>query len=215
MGIRSSSFEAFYNIRNYGGLGWICRGLWNIGDDDAVIPWIKMTKPGDAANAYKGGIRQKTLSLMQYCSHVICQVATNDIATPYTLEVCQANLTATWAHVKARGKHLTQCLVMPKTTSTDSWATLANQSYATGCEPGGVRDQLNAWIKSQVGILIDDIIDPNPYVESQTDHGKWIVNGSANYPTTDGTHPSTAIHILAAQAVTAWAEQLPDDLDLE
>src|SRR5262249_9148167 len=99
-----------------------------------------------------------------------------------------------------------QSLIMPRTTSSDSWATAANQTSVSGFGVGELRDQFNAWVLTQVGGgLLDVVIDPNPYVEDQSHPSKWISNNSANYPTTDGVHPSSALHILAAQAVNSWA----------
>jgi hypothetical protein len=51
------------------------------------------------------------------------------------------------------------------------------------------------------------VIDPASYVEVNASNvlalngGRWIVNGTANWPTTDGTHPSANAAPLAAAAV--------------
>lgn len=188
-----------------GNYGWVCRGLTGVGTNSRTIPYIRITKAGEAAVNFTNGKAQRRCALIQYVSHVISQLGTNDAAGA-NLAACQARLKAVWIEAKARNKKVVQCLLMPRTTSTDSWATAANQSPVSGFEVGGVRDQLNAWIITQVGQgLLDGYIDPNPYVENQTTRGVWITTGAANYPTTDGVHPTTALHVLAAAAVRAWA----------
>ena len=55
---------------------------------------------------------------------------------------------------------------------------------------------------------LDAVIDANVCVEDPANPGKWVTTGAANYPTTDGTHPSPALHLLASQLVRAWASGL-------
>lgn len=92
------------------------------------------------------------------------------------------------------------------TLTFGGWTSAADQTPVSGFTVGGVRDQFNTWLFTQVGLgLLDAVIDVNPYVEDQSNHGAWITTGAINYPTVDGVHPSSAVHILAAQAVNAWA----------
>ncbi len=191
---------------NNGNYGWVCRGLWNVGSDNSAIPYMRLTRAGDGALSYFQGKGQRRLALLRYVSHVIVQLGVND-AAGNDLSACQARLQFLWTACKTRGKKVYQCLLTPYTTSTDSFATAANQTPVTAFAVGGVRDQLNSWIISQVGQgLLDGVINPNPYVEDANSPGKWISNGTANYATSDGIHPSSTLHALAAQAVNQWAQ---------
>lgn len=71
--------------------------------------------------------------------------------------------------------------ILPRTTSTDSWATEENQTPMTGFEPGGVRDVVNAWFVSSG--LFNGVLDTcTP-----------VANGSVwkASKTTDGAHPKS------------------------
>ena len=84
------------------------------------------------------------------------------------------------------------CTICPRTTSTDSFATVENQTPVAGFEFGGVRDQVNTWM--QTSTLFDGIIDIRSVVESK---GVWVPSG-----TTDGIHPTSEIHSAIASHVT-------------
>lgn len=186
----------------FGNAGYIPRGLYAAANP---IPFIRATQSGEKLNTFAIGGLTNRLTLLQYCSHVIMNHGTNDLATGLSLAAMQALYIKAWNMVKARNVQLYQCLIMPRTTSTDSWATAANQTPVAGFEAGGIRDQLNTWITQQVGTYIDGYINPNTQVEDQTNPGKWITNGAANYPTADGIHPTSALHELAATTVTTAA----------
>ena len=173
-----------------GNKGYIEVGLWSV--NGHVVPWSNLSKTGDRVifNDNVGGLSRR--DMMDYCSHVIVQEVTNDVVVQ-TLAVIQPQLAAIWAAAKARGKKVYQCLVMPRTDSSNV--------ALTNFLPGGVRDQLNTWITQQVGTLIDGIIDPNPYVEDPANPGKWL----PGLLPSDGTHPTPAGVIAAAPAVTAVA----------
>lgn len=91
------------------------------------------------------------------------------------------------------------------TCAFGGWFSAADQQSLTGFAPGGVADQLNAWLVRQAGgPLLDKFVDTRPYVQD-TASGLWLTNGSNNWMTDDGVHPALAGHIAAAQAVNAWA----------
>lgn len=101
----------------------------------------------------------------------------------------------------------------PRTTSTDSWATLANQTpvanYTNETLPAkSNRDAVNDDIRSKEGVAYDYLFDVCTYFEHNpivggTDHGKWIVDGTPNYPTNDNTHPRSALVDIAAPPLAA------------
>jgi hypothetical protein len=92
------------------------------------------------------------------------------------------------------------------------WTSAADQTPATaGFATGGIYSQFNTSIKGLVGGgLIDAVIDVNIIAEDQANLGCLVTNGTLNYPSADGTHPSTALAILMSAPVNAYAlAQMP------
>lgn len=83
--------------------------------------------------------------------------------------------------------------VPPYTTSTDSWATAANQSQAAGSGAGSNDDLFNQQILSIAGIDYKTTRNNN---RDGADPFKWLTNGAASYPTADGKHSSLALETL-------------------
>lgn len=194
-----------------GNAGYGQRGLaavpWNGGVYQ--FPYVALTRGGDTLAANQLGGSDRKFGLYRYCTHLLCDLGSNDIANGATLSAMQANAQAIWKLAKDAGLTTAHCLITPHTTSTDSYATAAHQTPVSGFTVGGVRDQFNAWLKAQAGHgLLDAAIDPNPYVEDAAHPGLWITTGAANYPTADGIHPSAALHAAASAAVRAWASGL-------
>lgn len=193
-----------------GAIGYPARGLVSV--HGFSMPWLWETVGSDLFSENLLTNAPLKRALWQYVTHLICELGTNDIAAATSLATMQGYATGIWQAAKRvigpYGKPLTvaQCLMTPRTTSTDSWATAANQTPVAGFAVGGVRDQFNAWVKTQVGGgLLDAFVDPNQYVEDPAVPGVWLTNGTPNVPTIDGLHPTQAYHILAAQAVNTWA----------
>jgi hypothetical protein len=89
----------------------------------------------------------------------------------------------------------------PECTSTDSFATLANQTQGSRTN---LMVQRNQMLTAGTWATYDFFIDQRPNVESSINSGLWFVNGTANYATNDGTHASPAI--IALKAATAAAK---------
>jgi hypothetical protein len=85
--------------------------------------------------------------------------------------------------------------MLPKTTSTDSWATTANQTVVVA----GTAD-IYVMLASAQNTGQIDIQHPMTSVRDGTNPDKWAANGSALAWTVDGTHPFTA---LAEPAMTS------------
>ena len=194
-----------------GNIGFIQRGLKNVPIYGGTyqLPWYNASRGALYLSDLSFAGRYRRFAYMPYCTHAVIEAATNDIAGGNTLAQVQAAAQTIWAICRQAGLHITHVKTMPRTTSTDSWATAANQTPVSGFAVGGVRDQFNAWLDTQLAAgTIDALIDPNPVVEDQANPGKWVTNGTANYPTTDGIHPATALHVLAAARVRTWASGL-------
>lgn len=211
IGDYTASNGSFRNGDVQGNSGFAARGL--AGVKGFTLHMAKETIGSWQLQFTSSQYAPKMRYIWSYATHIIVAMGTNDIAASQTLSQLQTNLTALLTDMKevfgpyGKPPKIAVSTIMPRTTSTDLWATAVNQSPATsGFAIGGTRDTYNAWIKTQVGLgLIDAVIDVNPFVQDPVVTYAWLTNGTANYPTTDGTHPSTALHILAAQAVNAWA----------
>lgn len=119
-------------------------------------------------------------------------VGTNDfgISSPPTASSIIANIDKFIAFYKGAtgvksGVKAVVHRLLPRTTSTDSFVTEANQTINQNWNPGEVVAQFNALITTTKydAILTNDVV-------RGTDVSKWIVNGTANSQTGDGTHPS-------------------------
>lgn len=97
----------------------------------------------------------------------------------------------------------------PDASSTDSWATAANQTPTTTSGWGDVtsrRHYVNALFKNLYGPLgAKACFDPSIYLEEgyPSETSKWISNGSASYVTNDGAHPNSVGYKLGAASITA------------
>jgi len=82
----------------------------------------------------------------------------------------------------------------PKATSSDSFATLVNQTpVATEVN----RTDYNTWALSSPAGYQGCLNIANPVEDGGTNgSGKWVVTGAANYATSDGTHESAAAYTL-------------------
>jgi hypothetical protein len=105
-----------------------------------------------------------------------------------------------------------EAAVTPKSTSTDSWATTVNQTVAVhfGDSSSNRGVWNDSYVRTPSALGSNGFIDINPVVESGyvegsagTETSLWAVNATANWLTTDGTHPDTNGHALAAASIYA------------
>jgi hypothetical protein len=175
---------------NDGLAGWLAKGL-----GASNVPHCRATRGSNRLMYSTPDIAPNQYALAVYATHNIAQEPTNDIFAGQTLAQIQANALACWAGVKAVNSSIRiyQPLVFPRTTSTDAWATEANQTPIAGFESGGIRDQFNAWVYTKVADgTIHGVINGLSIVESTATHGVWPAGGL----TADGVHPTAAVHDL-------------------
>lgn len=153
----------------------------------------------------------------QFCTDVLTNYINNDVhETGVTFAVVAARLQQLWALFAGFGLRVHATTCTPRTTSTDSWATLENQTKHVN-EP--IRIAVNAWLRAGApqdtnGLAVAPgtagaVLNPNlttlsdvaDAIESVRDSGLWAVNGTSNYFTGDGTHPRSAAAVAMAGAV--------------
>jgi lysophospholipase L1-like esterase len=158
----------------------------------------------------------KRIALVQGCTSVIVSLGSNDVAQSRTLAQLQADSVACWTALGAKGAKIFQCTITPKTTSTDGWATKANQTPVFAA--GGVRDTYNDWLRTGASIVINGstvtvgmsghpltgVIDASPAVEDASDSHYWK---SPSW-TTDGGHPTALGYDALALKVRPWMAQV-------
>lgn len=131
-------------------------------------------------------------ALAAYCSHVICEYGINDLnASAQTSAQTLASLQTFYALSGLAGKPIWQCTVPPITTSSDSWATVANQTVNADDA-----DRVTFCGSVRAGTaLTRGVIDHALVAEDTFNGGKW----RAPSWTTDGAH-ETRFGNLAYQA---------------
>jgi len=120
----------------------------------------------------------RRLSLIQYCSHVACGYGINDIIfDSRTSAQTISDLQTLWASFGNRPVY--QRTLSPVSTSTDSWATTANQTtHANNAQRTAFNDSVRFMPAGLSGVF--DVADQ---VESARNSGIW----KAGY-TADGIH---------------------------
>lgn len=175
-----------------------------------IYPTFKLGIGGDAATP--GGYDQRA-TFFQYCTHGLTGWGVNDIAGSSPATVF-ANLVTAWALMKSDGiQFIYSALVTPKTSSTDSWATEANQTYfgfpgSTIFSPGGNKDQLNVLINASVGSNnLTGVVNFLSVVQG-VDPDKWVTPNA----TSDGLHPLGVIHAAMAPFLTTAVQSVGPQL---
>jgi hypothetical protein len=126
--------------------------------------------------------------IIRYCSHVVDAYGINDLnlgVTAANLAITRASLATLW------GKPVIGTTLAPKTTSTDSWATTANQSVAI--DPSAFNALVRAGINGEIGYFdLDAAVDPLGINKWPVSFVPGATSGSAGFSTADGIHASPA-----------------------
>jgi hypothetical protein len=161
---------------------------------------VNFSKASDGFHNYSATNWKYRLPLFALANptHFLCQFGNNDVnLTPATV---QTDAQALFAGLRATvpGRPIIQCTIGPRTTSTDNFATLVNQTVSANFgNSSSNRGQINAAIRS-LAWGHNGFIDHNPVVENGYSEGVtasetsvWVVNGSANYMPVDGEHANS------------------------
>lgn len=200
----------------------------------ATNAFINIGSSGDSLYILRANYGRR-LQAARYSKNAICGYGVNDIGDGQSLAQVQANMLWLWSLLPTYGaQRVFQNTITPKTTSSDSWATTANQTAATNFSTAGngTREQLNDWLRDGAPILngaavatgssatgtiragegghpLYDVFDVASVVESGLNSGKWKVDGTANTWTADGVHPSQyAYQQIASSGVIEVASLL-------
>ena len=152
-------------------------GMINAGQPSEAIVTVNSTPTTFATRA----------TLIQYCSHIIVQYGINDIVSASaTASTLSASLN-TFRTTYGIGKYMLACTLLPLTTTTDSFVTVANQTVF-GNDVNRVA--YNKALRSNALVGYIGIID---YEGASLDNyavSKWKVAPAGFQFTGDGIHPS-------------------------
>ncbi|HWI05577.1 MAG TPA: GDSL-type esterase/lipase family protein, partial [Acidimicrobiales bacterium] len=167
--------------------GWSHRALNN------AYSFQMMALPNAGTSMAPTVIGQR-LRLLEGCDVVLSNLGRNGINTALsTLATVQANFQFIWDYLIRRGLRVWQTTITPYTTSTDGFLTVGNQTPFTGgaADQEQLRVAVNDWIRT-VPSPLSGVVDITAQVESAPNSGRWAADGTANFRTVDGIHPSNA-----------------------
>lgn len=130
-----------------------------------------------------------------FFTDVIQQLGSNDLAN---LSRTQAQLLADHQAIYGLfpGKRIYQTTITSRTTSTDSWATTANQTIST-VGTMSLLNGINTAIRAGVA-NVSAVLDVADAQMTARDSDIWATPPT---PTLDGTHPNTTSHAAIAAAI--------------
>jgi hypothetical protein len=216
VGIIGDSVARGWNDSLYGGDGggYLVRAL-----NTAGLPWVNIARPTATAvhwgDSYGRKIRVGSIADVDYG---IMLLGGNDIySSGRTATQVRTDLIARAREIfTPRGIPLYLCTIGPSTASTDSFATLGNQTLVAGSP---VRNTVNGWMR------LGCPVDPSTFAPLDTTNGALLA-GQSGHPfvgvidavagietaplsgfwkspgyTTDGLHPTTVGHTAMASLV--------------
>lgn len=187
------------------GRGFLARAMSNYGANP--YPCLIAAKPGAESLAFSSSTA-KWGALAAYGKYAIDELGTNDVTTAVPVATTQSRLSSVWSTIAAQGaSRIYRTDLICRTTSTDSWATAANQTAASGWGSGEARDQLNAWFATKVSdSTLYQILTMNS-LKDGTDNHKWKTDGvTANYLNADISHPTRRGHGYLASEVRTFID---------
>lgn len=163
-----------------GVLGYGARACYGAG-----LPYVQIGTPSEQAiNTFPYvGTQAHVLgnykpSWMGGCTHVVAQHGINDLAPSLgnkTLAAFQTIVIAYWQACANRGALVYAPTLGPNTTSTDSWATVGNQ---TANANDAARTSYNDWLRAGAPI------DPTTHAADAIGTGGALLAGSVGHPLT-------------------------------
>jgi lysophospholipase L1-like esterase len=163
--------------------GWAVSALGGA-DYGKNVPHIRLAVGGRTAATYAALTTSKvTQYFLQYATHAIIQTGINDLRSGVAAATVQASMQTFYDRLNRMGIKVWQTTITPESTSSDSWATVNNQTAVAYSIAS--RLTVNTWIRTTPSPL-SGYIELADTVESARDSGKW----KAGY-TSDGLHPNS------------------------
>jgi lysophospholipase L1-like esterase len=127
------------------GQGFLARAL------GGTRAFLNLAMSGESAGNFATLASSRTRrTLTQGATRAVVNYGRNDLEGGATGAVLAASLISVWTTLSARGIKVWQATITPKSTSTDSWSTLTNQTPAANETH---RATINAWLRDGAPIL--------------------------------------------------------------
>lgn len=165
----------------------------------AKIPYFNCSESGETAVNFlaDGAAKRRKLIALCNATHSINTYGSNDIGAGATYADVVIRLQRIEKVLRGFGTEPYFCTYTPATTSTDAWATVANQTVQSP-----IRHQLSDWLRESSGFNIIDLeaASDSGLASGSTYTGKWRVD--LGKPTTDGLHGTPALHQAIAASIS-------------
>lgn len=154
---------------------------------------LQFSKNGLATNAIRNGSFAQTRQLFRFADVALIELGVVNMGAAGMTEETQQ----LWDDLDAIGLRVWQTTITPRSTSTDGWATIENQTASNLSST----TTFNEWVRTTPTPLTGYIEVANT-VSSDVNSGIWKAGW-----TTDGLHPT-----YSDEVAEAMAENIPDDL---
>ena len=165
----------------------------------AKIPYINCSETGETAANFLGDGAAKRRKLISLCNatHSINTYGSNDVGAGATYADVVTRLQRIEKVLRGFGTEPYFCTYTPGTSSTDSWATVANQTVQSP-----IRHQLSDWLRDLSGFNVIDLeaVSDSGLASDSMYTGKWRID--LGQPTTDGLHGAAVMHTAIAASIT-------------
>ncbi len=165
---------------------------------------IRFARPSGNAKSFGQGILNDPLGMLnhwsKYCNILVERYGVNnrDYPSQYDAKaIVWDTFLSTPRDVGARSPVVVVCALSGQTTSTDSFATVVNQTLGSETNPTGALSKINDQCLADVGTLIDYYVESlgirGNSDKTTNDYWRW-----AAATTSDGLHPNDTGHELIA-----------------
>lgn len=185
------------------GSGIFQRMLYGTGAANQILSGCNFCRDGSFSTAFLDN--EWIAAPCQYANIFWDEPGTNDFGSSPGTTISGANqlgrvkATATLARSYGIKVIIRTMLGLSTSSASTNWTSDADQTAAVGWSAGANVAQFNAGLAALVGTYIDVVV-PMVAWHSLTDYYKFVSNGTNDYGTADGAHPTTVIVIpLAAE----------------
>jgi hypothetical protein len=184
-------------------IGFAARALYN-----KKIPYTKIAMSGESTGGFLDSLYLRSIFTNNHKS-VLINYGRNDVNGNVPIATIKANLIKIWTYYKKKGLKVFQCTTLPRTSSTDFWITLENQTVHAN---DTIKVALNQWLldttsngaKAQSNGVLDGVYDIAKVVEV---NGKW----KAATKIYSGTIQSATTNTLTDSAIPFPQQDLDKD----
>lgn len=174
-------------------MGLFGRSLFDAGLSANPRPGINLGRGSSASSLWQASGAAFLTDMLQYGNVLVDDYGTNG---PGTAPTYPEN-NAIWAAARALNyKRVIRLALLPRATSSDTFITEANQTVDAGFGGGASLTLFQSYLSTNSALF--DALLPLTSIRAGSNTNKWVVNGVANYATSDGIHPEDATCELVA-----------------